>query len=692
MPCVRIATDLFSVGNMEPNPLLRYRQKATIDVHGLKEALHTRDLIQFKEDIWTKLANDPIFAPTPETESLEDQRSITFQRVTRLLDYDFLSQEKLMENPLRYPAYIAAVGMYDWSLLAKKSLMYEFCSSAIQGSGTKDQSRILEQFRREQVIGCFCLTEMSHGSNTKAMRTTASFDVATKSFILHTPDFEAAKAWSGNLSKTATHAIVFAQLVTPPGQTGQGLHSFIVPIRDLDTLQPYPGVTIGDMGEKVGLNGLDNGFMMFDHYRIEKKCLLNKLGDVNELGAYVSPFKDPNRRFGASLGALSSGRTGIMTMGNTNLQLAVIIAIRYSASRQQFGASSEKQEELSVIEYQAQNCRLFPYLSAAYVHHILGFSFFEDFVGFNMLKMSKSQENEDMLAAMGMEIHGISSAGKPLTSWIAQTALQECREACGGHGYLKSARLGDLRNDNDANCTYEGDNNVLLQQTSNWLAGLSETSLSPLGSTDFLQKSPSLRFGSVDLASNGSVSVQQVLTIYRMLLVRLLDDFKATNRACLERNGSDKFDARNNTQAFLGKALSLAFIEHFALQRYQTWMESNQELGRPTKDVLNQLGLLYGLWQLEKKMAYLLKYGIILHPQDVGLIQTTIIDICKLLKKDAVALVDVLAPPDSMLQSSLAHSEGNLYDDLEHSMTSKERCFQRPLHWKEESDFLKSKL
>jgi len=33
------------------------------------------------------------------------------------------------------------------------------------------------------------------------MRTTATYDIATKSFILNTPDFEAAKCWVGGLGK-----------------------------------------------------------------------------------------------------------------------------------------------------------------------------------------------------------------------------------------------------------------------------------------------------------------------------------------------------------------------------------------------------------------------------------------------------------------------------------------------------------
>lgn len=77
-----------------------------------------------------------------------------------------------------------------------------------------------------------------------------------------------------------------------------GLHVFIVPIRDPETHLPLPGVTVGDMGEKIGLNGIDNGFLTFNNYSVPRSCLLNRTADISEDGKYILAIKDERKRYG----------------------------------------------------------------------------------------------------------------------------------------------------------------------------------------------------------------------------------------------------------------------------------------------------------------------------------------------------------------------------------------------------------
>lgn len=56
-------------------------------------------------------------------------------------------------------------------------------------------------------------------------------------------------------------------------------------------MKPCKGVMIEDMGMKMGLNGVDNGRLMFDHVRVPRENILNKLNDVNKEGQFISDIQ-----------------------------------------------------------------------------------------------------------------------------------------------------------------------------------------------------------------------------------------------------------------------------------------------------------------------------------------------------------------------------------------------------------------
>jgi acyl-CoA oxidase len=52
---------------------------------------------------------------------------------------------------------------------------------------------------------------------------------------------------------------------------------------------------------------------------------------------------------------------------------------------------------------------------------------------------------------------------KAVISWLATDTIQECREACGGKGYLAENSIARFKADSDIFTTFEGDNTVLMQ-------------------------------------------------------------------------------------------------------------------------------------------------------------------------------------------------------------------------------------
>ncbi|XP_057562768.1 peroxisomal acyl-coenzyme A oxidase 3 isoform X3 [Hippopotamus amphibius kiboko] len=665
-------------------PLHVARARASFPWKELALFWEGEDTLRFKKTIFSALENDPLFAQPRGSLSLEKYRELNFLRCKRVLEYNFLRVEDLLGSPQRVLALIHCLSMYDWSLAAKFLLQVLIFASVIYSSGSERHFKYLPRIFSMEIIGCFALTEVSHGSNTKAMRTTAHYDPADEEFIIHSPDFEAAKFWIGNMGKTATHAVVFAQLYMPGGQC-HGLHPFVVQIRNPKTLLPMPGVMVGDIGRKLGQNGLDNGFAMFHKVRIPRQDLLNRMGDVTPEGTYVTHVKGARQRFSESLGSLSSGRVTLVGVSVVNLKLAVSIALRFSATRRQFGPTDE--EEVPVLEYPMQQWRLLPFLAAAYALDHFSKSLFLDLVELQQGLLANDRSARQ--AELGREIHALASAGKPLASWTAQRGIQECREACGGHGYLAVNRLGSLRDDNDPNCTYEGDNNVLLQQTSNYLLSLlacrdqgGARIESPLKTVDFLEAYPNIlgqRFAGYSPEDCLDSSVP--LAAYEWLVCYLLrESYQKLDQE--KWSGSSNFEARNNSQVYHCRPLALAYLELSVVRKFHEHVHQ-PHVPPSLRAVLQRLSALYALWSLNQHTALLYRGGYFSGEQAGKMIENAILALCAQLKDDAVALVDVIAPPDFILDSPIGRADGELYKNLWGAVLQESKVLERASWWSE---------
>ncbi|XP_043282724.1 peroxisomal acyl-coenzyme A oxidase 3-like isoform X2 [Venturia canescens] len=634
-------------------PLDGYRKRASFDWKSMKLNLYGEESLRFQEELFEFMENSPIFKKPTGHMTMDEHRRRCMAQARELAKNDF-------RIPLDRNAFNVMFA-YDGALPIITGLSFGMVPGIVMSLGTERHSEFMQKFMSGEYRGCFAMTEMSHGSNVKGIRTTATYDTKKKCFILNTPDFEAAKCWVGCLGKCATHAVVFAKLITPDG-VNHGVNVFIVQVRDPETLLSMKGVTVGDLGEKNGLNGIDNGFVMFHNYPVPRVNLLDKLSDVTEDGKFVSAIKDANKRFGTSLGTLSMGRVNISSISAEYLATGVTIALRYCCVRQQFGPTDS--EELQVIEYQATNTRLVPLVALTYAVKIFSRNFAKNAQSLQAKFFGDGDRNK--LAIEGAEIHALSCATKPLVSWLVRDALVDCREACGGHGYLKLARLGDLKNDHDANCTYEGENNVLLQQSCNWLTGQwpkimnQYAESTTLHSADFL-----MNFDSIIHRKFTAKTVSEAMKpakLHEAFEWLVCHHYRRTQERLkqLRSQGQDDFESRNNSQQFFARTLSLVYGEQTLFKNFLDEL-GNSKWRSEEKAALTKLCSLFGAGLLEKRVGDFYSGGYATQESHFSeFLQQGIIDLSRDLVGEVMALVDVIAPPDIIVQSPLGMADGKL--------------------------------
>lgn len=542
-----------------------------------------------------------------------------------------------------FGAFIAAfetMAFHDLSLLIKMGVQFGLFGGSILQLGTeKHHQKYLRDVGSLDLPGCFAMTETGHGSNVHELGTVARYDPATEEFVVQTPDSSAGKDYIGNAARHGRLATVFAQLEV--GEERHGVHALLVPIRDADGAL-CTGVRIEDCGEKLGLNGVDNGRIWFDQVRVSRENLLDRFASVAADGTYSSPIASPAKRFFVMLGTLVGGRVSIALAASSAAKSALTIAVKYGARRRQFGPAGEA--ETVVLDYRTHQRRLMPRLATT-----LALEFALKHLVNQFLESAPDDRRQVEALAAGL---------KAYSTWHATDTIQACREACGGQGYLAVNRLASLKADTEVFTTFEGDNTVLLQLLAkSLLTGYKRqfTEMSVLGLARHVASHAATAVAELNPLATRRTDEEHLRDreFHLAALEWRRDHLLGTLARRVKRRldeGQDSFAALVEVQDH-ATALAKAHTELLVLEQFVAAVGACEDPSLAA--ILDTLCDLYALHRIEADRGWFQEHGYI-EGSKAKAIRDLVNRLCAEVRQQAVPLVESFAIPDEILAAPIA--------------------------------------
>ena len=550
----------------------------------------------------------------------------------------------------KFIAAFETLSYHDLSLVIKFGVQFGLFGGSIHHLGSRrHHEEYLEDIGTMDLPGCFAMSELGHGSNVRDLETTATYDADTEEFVIDTPHDGARKEWIGNAAAHGRKATVFAQLHTQ-GED-YGVHAFVVPIRRSNGT-PQPRVRIEDCGEKMGLNGVDNGRIWFDAVRIPRENMLDRHATVNPDGTYESEIPSAGRRFFTMLSTLVGGRISVARSACSAAKSGLTIAVRYGNRRRQFGPQDEP--EAPILDYRTHQRRLLPRLAKTYAIHAALADLTQTFAA-----RSSGESLED--------IEATANALKAYSTWHTTDVLQTVREACGGQGYLAENRIAALKADTDVYTTFEGDNTVLLLQVAKGLLSDFQREFRDMNvfnmvrfvasdvGTRLTEKNPIVR-RNTDQEHLRDPAFHANAFAYRSDAL-----LQSAARRLKHRidEGMDTYDAFIEVQDHL-VTLAKAEAERAVFERFDASIKNVADA--EVQETLRMLCTLFALEAIESDRGWFLEQGYI-ESGKAKAIRAEVNVLCAEVRPMAEGLVDAFAIPNACLGASIAQKQNDVSFD-----------------------------
>ncbi|KAJ1985896.1 fatty-acyl coenzyme A oxidase [Dimargaris cristalligena] len=609
-----------------------------------------REAAEFKDKVMAQLERDPLWRMdnTPDL-SLLQLRERTLAKFGNIIN--FMESEPA---PVFWQR-MAVLSVVDPAFWTRLGVHMGLFLGAVRGQATSEQLDYWVgkgAMNLGGMVGCFGMTELGHGSNVAGMETTATFDEENDEFVIHTPTVTATKWWIGGAAHSATHCAVYAQLFVKGVR--HGVKTFVVPLRDPRTYNLLPGVTIGDIGKKMGRDGIDNGWIQFSYVRIPRSYMLMKHTKVTRAGEVIEP---PMAQL--AYGALIMGRVSMVVDSANMSKKALTIAIRYAAVRRQFG-DSPAALETKLLDYPIHQYRLLPLLAQTFALNFTGIEMTKLYQNL-MQRIDNASDGAGLAETIELlkETHATAAGLKAFGTWNCVNTIEQCRQSLGGHGYSSYTGLSNMYTDFVVQCTWEGDNTILTLQCGRYLVSTLR---------DHRKGKPLAK--NVQYLTRALTGIKQFpgRTARDIIQVDALREAWAAVAASAVARATAEFEKAlakglNKDQAYEQCSTLRLLCARLHCYGYlvNRFTDAIQRAPASLQPALTNLCLLYATYTIQENSGEFLQAGFF-DSEQLAVIREAMNDLLAIVRKDAVPLVDAFNYTDYVINSPLGRYDGNVYE------------------------------